>query len=436
MSSDLGERLDRLAGGAPQQLSADDLWERGVRRGRRQRLVTGGAVAAAVVLVVALGGSLATMLRSLAIAPAVPGDQVSLPDRLEPPSPWARTPTLEDGPPGRLVAVVGGERSTLLSSEVGLYGVSATTGEYVWLDLPGLDAAAPVSLSPDGSRIGYWLERDTGRADATVDVVAGYAVLDTTTGELFRNEIGSDLGLTGEAIAWTPGRAWFSFFEVTETTDDSAAADGRPLHLVDLDDDTVTPLPLEDAPDLSDASSAEQGMLARAGRQLAWITAPDRADWTRLDGVPRLQGEAVPSTDGSMLSGIEKPGRVDCCRPGRVRVGVREGSQVRWHTVPGRSYAQVVGWRGPSEVLVRGTGSGVFAVDVASGASERVTTLPSGLRQQAVLAAALLDAPVVPAVDQSFAVDQRAALGWTTVVVLVAAGLLWRPLGRRRRAGA
>lgn len=440
MRSDLGERLDRLAESAPDRLSADDLWDRGVRRARRQRLATGVITALALVLAVALGGSLVTMLRSPGVAPVAPGsDEVFLPEKIVSPGERARTATVEDRPPGRIVAVVGGMRSTFISSEVGLYGVSATTGEYVWLDLPDLDASAPVSLSPDGTRIGYWLEHGNGEGDPAdrddgAEVVDGYAVLDVGTGEVFRNEVESDLGLNPSAVGWTPGLAWFEFTEFTERSAGSSTSTGQPTHVVDLDRDMVTLVPLDDAPSLSLGSSAERGMVAGARRGHVWMSGLQRSERVRLEDVPKLQEELVPNADGTMFAGIEKPRRLDCCADGRIEVGVRRGSEVRWHTVPGATYSQVVGWRSASEVLVRDARARLHAVDVVTGAATHVLTLVDpGLRQQPVFATALLDAPVAPAVDVPETVDLRWWLGGTALLIALGA---WLVLGRRRRGVA
>lgn len=436
MRSDLGERLDRLAERAPDRLSADDLWERGVRRGRRQRFATGAVTVLAVVLAVALGGSVVTMLRSPGIAPAAPGSEdVFLPAKIASPGERARTATVEDRPPGRLVAVVGGMRSTFFSSETGLYGVSASTGEYVWLDLPDLDASAPVSLSPDGTRVGYWLERGAGGGEGGSEIVDGYAVLDVGTAEVFRNEVESDFGLAVGDIAWSPGRAWFQFFELTEVTDDGYSAAGQPTHLVDLDSGTVALLQLEDSPDLMGSSSAGQGFVAATGRGgQSWIPGPDKGDWVRLKDVPKVQEELVPNADGTMFAGIENARPRTCCQPGRVEVGVRNGTSFRWHTVAGGRYSQVVGWRGPSEVLVRDSRARLHAVDVETGAARLVLSLVNpGLRQQPAFATALLDAPVVPAVEIPEAVDLRWWLGGATLLGVLGAWLLIQRRERMRR---
>jgi hypothetical protein len=200
----------------------------------------------------------------------------------------------------------------------------------------------------------------------------------------------------------------------------------QPTHLVDLDTDTVSLLQVGDSPDLVDSSSAEQGLVAGAGRGgRAWIPGPDRADWVHLGGSPAVQGELVPNADGTMLAGIEKPRRFGCCVDGRIEVGVRQGSDVRWHTVPGAMYSQVVGWRSASEVLVRDERARIHAVDVETGTADHLLTLVDpGLRQQPVFATALLGAPVVPAVDVPQAVDPWWWLGGAVMLVVLGAGAL------------
>jgi hypothetical protein len=435
-ANDLNERLARLADQAPQQLDAVDLWGRGRARARRRTWQQGGLALACLLLVGFVGGSALLLAGPPSSPPASPAEgEVFLPDELFVPSPWAITRTLEDGPPGRLVAVVGAERRTLTTSEMGFYGVSATTGEYTWLDLPDLDEAAPVSLSPDGTRVAWWLERPDPYG--VHETVRGYALLDTVTGEVSRHEVPSDLGLSAEGVAWTPGSAWFQFSALTEMEADSFTASLQPTHLVDLDSGEVSRLSVTSSPGVPEAPSAEQGFVVHGrGAWHTWVAGTQPSTWERFQGIRGVQDEAVPSADGTLLAGIEAPESVACCTSGAVRVGARRAGTVRWHTVPGDDYDQVLGWRSPTQVLAVTKGR-VHAVDVDSGAAEPVTRMVgTNFLQQPALATALLDAPVVPAVDRPFAVDRRALLAGAAFLALLGvvstrAFLVWR---RRARA--
>ena len=135
MTMDLRERLGALADAAPTTVSTPDLWRRGRRRQVRRALAATVAIAA-VSTIVGIGG--ATIARKVeSIGPVTsPSERMRLPDRFFSPSPWLKG-TDDTGPIGPLVAVTYTVRRSWRSSSNGLVGVSATTGEYRFLDLPG-----------------------------------------------------------------------------------------------------------------------------------------------------------------------------------------------------------------------------------------------------------------------------------------------------------
>ncbi|HWJ11164.1 MAG TPA: hypothetical protein VNS46_17425 [Nocardioides sp.] len=180
----LHDQLADLADDAPAGGPLPGLWAQGVRRQRRRRTARLGAVAAAVVVL----ATLATVLRPTS-APdpepvQVPFGELHLPRAVYPPDPWADG-TDESGAPGPLAVV-----STATRREaVGLrgtrqfrsaFGVSAVDGAAVFLDLEGgrngLLSGTSLTLSPDGTKVGYVRSDDDGKA-------VGFGVYDTVSGK-------------------------------------------------------------------------------------------------------------------------------------------------------------------------------------------------------------------------------------------------------------
>lgn len=203
--STLHERLGDLAGSAPVPPPDPDLWDRARRYHRRRRAGTAAIAAACVLAVLALVG-VDTWQRSPGIEPAAPGAEPALPSRFWEPSPWL--PGNDGEPMGPLAALMETERKSLLSSGPGVVGVSASTGEYRFLDLPD-DAhvvGSGYALSPDGGRVAYWLtgepsgDPQTGGGQSLP--VIGLAVWDPTTGEVARHEVETEHGLAPYDLLW------------------------------------------------------------------------------------------------------------------------------------------------------------------------------------------------------------------------------------------
>jgi hypothetical protein len=125
-------------------------------------------LAIAAVALVVLGS--ATWLRSPAAVEPLPADTPGgMPDRLYPASEWL--PGTDDaGPLHQIAALVPHARGTWTGMDDGqVVGVSATTGEYRFVDLPGLvsdEFLDQRSLSPDGRYVAY-MYRAAGSHAAT-----------------------------------------------------------------------------------------------------------------------------------------------------------------------------------------------------------------------------------------------------------------------------
>lgn len=225
--STLHDRLVDLAADAPAATPDPLLWERAARVHRRRRAGTAALVAVAVLAVASLVG-IDTWQRSPGVDPAAPGTAPALPARFHAPSPWL--PGTDGEPTGPLAAVMTAERKGWFSSGNGVVGVSATTGEYRFLDLPD-DAGQGWALSPDGSRVAYWLTGDPSgspQASGGQEVpVVGIAVWDAVTGEVVRHEIETEHGLAVEDIVWADSAALVTRWAQYRVGDDAPTRDQR-----------------------------------------------------------------------------------------------------------------------------------------------------------------------------------------------------------------
>jgi hypothetical protein len=87
-----------------------------------------------------------------------------------------------------------------------LFGVSAATGGYRFIDLPSADTGGeldppPGVLSPDGTKIGYWLLGTIATAHSQNDV--GFAVYDSVTGSVERHLVPSRFGIDPQWLVWS-----------------------------------------------------------------------------------------------------------------------------------------------------------------------------------------------------------------------------------------
>src|SRR5690349_8960591 len=142
--NELGGALRDLAYQAPpaETVDADELWVAGRRRVRRQRLI-GVAVAAA--LAVLVGTAALVVPAPVVVMPAGEVHAPGFPTRVYTPSRWLAG-TDDKGPLGQLALITGAPRH----DGNGIVGVSATTGEYRFLDLPGFVEGTTPDLAPDG----------------------------------------------------------------------------------------------------------------------------------------------------------------------------------------------------------------------------------------------------------------------------------------------
>ncbi|WP_460735432.1 hypothetical protein [Nocardioides ginkgobilobae] len=222
----LHDRLVDLAADAPAATPDPGLWDRAARVHRRRRAGTAALAAVAVLAVLSLVG-IDTWQRSPGVDPAAPGSAPALPARFYAPSPWL--PGTDGEPTGPLAAVMTAERKGWFSSGNAAVGVSATTGEYRFLELPD-DAGRGWALSPDGSRVAYWLTGDPSASPQTSGgqevPVVGLAVWDAVTGEVVRHQVETEHGLAvDDQIVWADSAALVTRWAQWRVGDDAPPRD-------------------------------------------------------------------------------------------------------------------------------------------------------------------------------------------------------------------
>ncbi|HET8560945.1 MAG TPA: hypothetical protein VFL69_10535 [Marmoricola sp.] len=452
MESGIRERLADLAEEAPPRLEADlDLWQQG-RALRRRRTALNAT--ATVVALVALAGLVGLVLPAGRPGVAPASGQVGMPEVFYKPSPWLPG-TDDEGPLGQLVAVQVAARKGWFSASEGVVGVSAATGEYRFLDLPGLtqDPTGQVALSPDGRHVAYWA---TGPISGTPDTEdtdgarppAGVAIYDTATGDVQRALVPTRHGLTAYSLTWLDDEhVVMAFGQYLGAHGERAGMMGRGrARLLTLGRHGSSRV----------APGADVGFATLAGNGHGMLVVNDYA---RRFGVVEVRHPRVvvahrlsePVLDdlvldptGSRVAGIypgPHPERTSGNSHRPLLVGaVGGGRMVRLHQVPRyRFTGRVVGWVDPQHVLARAHRPPSYdprfeSVDVRSGQVRTVTVLRSN-NWGIELAGDLLGAPPVAGHRPPSPWDPRAkaflgllcvlALGW-------GAERLWRV--RRVRA--
>ncbi|HEX4976497.1 MAG TPA: hypothetical protein VFV40_01405 [Nocardioides sp.] len=447
MSTDLRDGLHALAQRRAPAVAPPDLWRRGVRRQRRVRLATTGLVLAAVTLGVVGTAVVGDALRTAPPPPAGTRAEGAIPDRLHTPSPWLDGTQGE--PPGPLAVIAGAERLTGWRGTVvnGWVGVSAGTGEYRFLDLPGavdlgaedmLGSETDPSLSPDGTAVAYWLTHPEN-----ADWVGGWASYDTVTGEVVRHRVPSRLGLSPETLEWVGNdTVLVEHSVVTQRSSDSLSATGRPLVLWSATTDALV-RPADDPVPVGSVWTTSRGIATVTGRRVELRDAGTGEARARFAVRPRrdVQDGAVDA-DGRAVALLPHSSQlsVRTLLVGELpRDGTRGSVAVEPLRVGVELYA-VLGWKDAEHVLVRGAlpGStrrygGIYAVDVGTGRRELlVRETRENWIGSPVYAAELWARPPVsrPAPDRAYDPRWLAGAGVAAVGSLVLL-VRWRRRARR-----
>jgi hypothetical protein len=435
----LHDQLRDLADEAPASLPAPGLWERGLRYRRVSRTGTLAVLGAAVLILALLGG----ITWHRAAPPVQPATgPVGLPDRVWDPSPWL--PSTDR--PGQLIAVKGAQRGSWTGLHAGVVGISAVTGEYTFLDLPGANPGHmdQVALAPDGNHVAYWLTGDTEGTPNTSfssDPVAGVAVLDTTTGAVQRHWIPTEHGIEPGLLTWVDAdRVVFEAGQIVAGDDGS-----------DMDQGSSRQGPLMawtpgGTPEPVGAGGASGWDVVAAGHgrlvvQDSSTDAPGRFRVIDLGDRSKDRGVGFPSPDmryGSLLPvALDASGhQLARVEGGRSPNRVRAGNFVYQPDVPhsGGTFA-VLGWLDEDTLMVWRRAEGrawersvIARISVGTGASEELVRLPGWGWGAFQFATDLLDAPSVHADPPPRPLDPRWMTGLAVATVLSAAGgvVLWR----------
>jgi hypothetical protein len=422
----LHERLAELADDAPATPTPPGIWAEGRRRARVKGVGTASVVAAAALALAALGGI--TLQRSQDPGYAdQPGQPPALPRVLHQPSGWL---PVDDEPPGQLSMLVPAKRTHLIGYTWGVVGVSATTGAYGFLDLPGYNGGE--GLAPDGKHVAYSL--GTGRDHD--QVVHGIAVYDT---------------LTGNVVRWrpTPGRPT-SVQDVVWQGDDTLTftyADNGKRRAFEWRFGYGAPRPLHVRLG-SPAGSAGDGGLwssgARRYRYLGGRSGPStqfRLAWR----YPTISEGLAVSASGRRVAAVHATQFHSRLLVGRPRSGDRPTPMRR--VAPSLQWPTVVGWVDDRHLVVvdqvtprgvdgegdPGTRYALERVDVRTGRVEQVSDVGGYWGPSVDYARDLLGRPArdFPAPPRPLGPRVELASGSAIVVVAGLLLVLWR---RRVRA--
>ena len=438
---DVVDRLERLSAHAPTAVAAPDvLWVRGRRRQRRAWV----AVAACAVVLAGVGAAVVPPVLRLSDPPVAvsPGSSgLVLPDHVREPGLWEPEFSAAPGP---LTAVGVGSRSGWLSTRGAWWGVSGTTGESRFLDLPdaSVEIEAMPALSADGTRLAYWVTGETPQTLPDPDAlhpddalpIVGVAVLDLVTGDVRRWATDSPRGKAPVGMAWAGDVLWWSSGDWDEH---STATQGGYVvvnRTWDLSTDERTDLPRSSAGgrlSLAPTAPSPEGFLAATRHGLRSVTARGLEPSIRLDRSLLAQESSMPAIGpgGTRIAGIEQvdPQVVDDA-PHRLLVGdLAPGGVARLEPAPGIEAHAVLGWQSDRDVVVL-NGRDASVVDVGTGARRPLLDFAGNVPEFAgeAWAGDLVDAP-----DAPFAPDPR-LVAFMLGLVLVAGTSVWRSVRRRR----
>lgn len=437
--STLHQRLGDLAdlgapGAATDPREPAVAWQRGLRYRRRRRLGTAAIVVLALALLAGLGGT-AWLRGDSDIAPAGNSAPAGLPDRFYEPSPWLAG-TDDEGPLGQLSALIPAERKGWGGGAPSPQpvGISATTGEYRFLDLP--DHTEGFALSPDGQQVAYWTTgavTGTPNTDEGRSPTGGVAVYNSITGEVHRSPLESEHGLLVDGLRWADDETLllgYSTYLVGDEARESPLGSGQattPRWYVWSGGDSA---PTED-----ERLTRRGGVEATAGgyalidRDVVEVAGGAqrrvRAYSTVLDGTTALD----PTGTQVALPGAEGGHQRS---PSTLRIVGTDGSS---HVVPRsqRTY-EAIAWSDPTHVATLATLSPgdafrdavVLIIDVEDG-TRRLLLETNGV-QGFDLATDLLSENSITAVEPPRPLDPRWLAGGLVGIVILAgfALLRWR----------
>ncbi|MBF4160993.1 hypothetical protein [Nocardioides acrostichi] len=440
--STLHERLEALADDAPSGGLDPALYDRARRYHRRRRAGTALVVAAAVLGVLGIAGGAHLQTRA-DVQPAAPSAAAAVPERLYAPSPWL-SGTDDDGPLGRIaVLMTDQERKSWISADhEAVVGISATTGEYRFLDLPD-DAGQGWALSPDGRRVAFWI---TGATTGTANTqagqalpVTGLAVYDADTGGVLRYPVETAHGLMvdrNSSLAWADADHLVFSFSQWRGGDGasgeraSMSGPGAPLSVWKVG---------AEAPRTIDPETVSSEVEATNGRgevlvgDYAYAVSDGSRHRLRTPGRSMTRSSAL-SPSGGLVAYPRGNGN-----PAPIVIVGHAGNRVVDSSVPGNDETfSVFAWLDAGHLLAEEYApqsryrTDLYRVNIRTGVSQRVVRLagPGNFRYSGQLATDLLDAGFVARPAPPTPWDPRTVAG--AVAALIAAACVVLVLWRRR----
>jgi len=430
--STLHDRLADLAGDAPAGGPAPDLWDVGRRYHRRRRA---GTVAALTVVLLAVSSvlGLGWVRSDPGIEPAAPGTAPALPERFWEPSPWL--PGTDGEPTGPLAALVPAQRQGWWSSTEGVVGVSATTGEYRFLDLPE-DSGRDHALSPDGTKVAYWATGQTRETPQTnggqEKTVAAVAVWHAGTGEVTRHEVGTDHGLAPSDLLWGDSERLVLSWGQEMVGDDAPPSEQGGssfrvgLRLWDLADE-AGPVALDVGEGVQASNGRGQVLLTSSRRPVLDLESGERSrvEITRSMGI----GVSALSPDGSAVAyprGNSNPNRLFLAEGGkapRLLLDERVWAAIGWADDDTVAFVS-------RDVDLDPIPAAIESLDIRTGARQVLIDTGSFQPRPGNLASDLLAVDPVAYDEPATPWDPRVASGLAVLVSAIALLALW---GWRRR---
>lgn len=470
MTEQLREALRDLAEGAPEidatAATSGRTW-RQARQARRRAMV---AMSLAVVAILVGGIMVAVALSGTSrSAPATPAPYVesdlAIPNRLWIPSPW--TPGTDGaGPLGplALIATAPHRDSWFHIEDQALFGVSAVDGTYRFIDVPNIDndpwgGSQRFALSPDGTKIAYWLQGSAGpKEHPSAD--AGVGVYDTVTGKVVTHATEARYGVAGNWLAWSADSQHVAFdyspFRATSLHGDVASPSSTVVWepqtngLRDVGEiDSFGPPP----------SAWKEGVALVAGRRTLLLLDPATGQTHEVHLGVQIATPGAESPDGQLIAFGGAPNR--CCNvndsggtaSGAVYVAHRPSAEQQiWSATKISTDTQpteVVGWSDNAHVLVARPGYSspfrIVSIDVNDGQTTTVLSAPGDsdpaprIRSTfwPSVARALIDRPFVGGARPAAIRDPRlipGLIGGLTAGILVVGAVTWlrrRPSQRR-----
>jgi hypothetical protein len=438
----LRDLLHDLAEEQPAVRVAPDTWQRG-RSAHRRGVVLASVATAAAVGLFAVGGT--TLVRDVSGSdvpdPAGSSTPLALPSHVHAlPEHGNRVQgdvaTWQPDFAARTVAV--GPLSVVFpsdgGSDPGIVGVSAESGDYLGLDLPGLQAAGVfrdetnvAALSADGTRLAYAWSR--GGID---QAPSGVRVLDLRTGEATTHRIPAPYGVLVSGLSWSPDQRFVAFNASVYTDGSGTIRGARHFTVRRLDRRTGA---IETVPDL------QRGEGATTVNDAGDVRVPGSATLPQDGGEDRLVIEGSTTTVAWSTAGTE------------LALGMAEGDVGVVRRTGGASFlstpwqeaeaddpapAQVLGWAGPATVAARSSDDDrVLLLSTTSTREPRTLLTMDPAVQFPSVATDLLGEPTrdypTPGWAERWYDNPLVWFGGVGAVALLVLGL---SVVRRRRAGA